>query len=51
VGDEHQITLQTPTGKGTLIDMLAKKQEISWKDNALTLTVSQSPQYLLIEAK
>jgi hypothetical protein len=31
--------------------MLAKRQEISWKDNALTLTISQSPQYLLIETR
>ena len=51
VGDEHQITLQTPTGKGTLIDMLAKRQEISWNENALTLPISQSPQYLLIETR
>jgi len=49
--DDHQVALQTPSGKGTLINMLAKKQEISWKENALTLTISQSPQYLLIESR
>jgi len=31
--------------------MLSKRQEVSWKENALTLTISQSPQYLLIETK
>jgi len=47
-GDDRRITLQIPPGKGTLIEMLGKKQEISWQENALTLTASQSPQYLLI---
>jgi len=48
MADDRQVTLQIPPGKGTLIDMLGKKQEMSWKENALTLTASQSPQYLLI---
>jgi hypothetical protein len=51
VGGEHQATLQTPSGKGTLIDMLGKRKEESWGENTLTLTVSQSPQYLLIESR
>ncbi len=51
MADDRQVTLQIPSGKGTLIEMLGKREEISWKEDALTLTASLSPQYLLIDAK
>jgi hypothetical protein len=46
---EHELTLSIKTGQGTLIDMLGNKKEISWKEQGLKLTVSQSPQYLLLK--
>jgi hypothetical protein len=49
MADDRQVILQISPGKGMLIDMLGKREEISWKENALTLTASQSPQYLLID--
>ncbi|MBN2270198.1 MAG: cellulase family glycosylhydrolase [Sedimentisphaerales bacterium] len=52
--DDHEVTLPLPAGKGILIDMLAKQKELpapEWDDNGLTITASQSPQYLLIEPK
>lgn len=46
--NEHGVRLAIPSGKGTLVDMLGKKRELSWKTNGLKLTISQSPQYVLI---
>jgi hypothetical protein len=48
MGDEHQVTLRIPSGKGALIDMLGEQKDISWLENAMMLIISQSPQYLLI---
>ncbi len=45
---EHQVKLPISPGKGTLVDMLGKKRELSWKTNGLRLKMSQSPQYILI---
>lgn len=47
-GEEHQIILQCPAGKGTITDMLGHPKKISWLDDALKLTISQRPQYILI---
>ena len=47
-GDEHQITLPLPTGKGSLIDMFGNKKEITWHNDALKLMISQAPLYILI---
>jgi len=47
--DKHEITLLLPAGKGTLIDMLGNKKEITWHNDALKLTISQAPQYMLIQ--
>lgn len=52
--DEHEIILPLPPGKGLLIDMLSSAKEPampSWKEKGLTITASQSPQYLLIDTK
>jgi len=46
--EEHQVILQCPAGKGTITDMLGHPKKISWHDDALKLTISQSPQYVLI---
>jgi hypothetical protein len=48
-GSEHELTLPLKAGQGTLIDMLSNKKEISWKEQGLKLTASQSPQYLLLK--
>ena len=50
-GDEHELTLQLKAGRGILVDMLGNKKEISWNEQGLKLTVSQSPQYLLLSSK
>ena len=53
-GDARKVTLPLAAGRGILIDMLAKDKNppaVSWKDKGLKVTASQSPQYLLIEAK
>ena len=50
--NDHNITIPLPPGQGLLIDMLGKDKEPpvhSWKQNGLTITTSQSPQYLLID--
>ena len=49
MGEEHQITLPVPAGNGMLIDMLGDKKPLSWPENALKLTISQAPQYILIQ--
>jgi len=52
--DDHEITLPMPSGRGLLIDMLSSAKEPampSWKEKGLTITASQSPQYLLIEVE
>ena len=46
---EHELTLPLKAGQGTLVDMLGNKKEISWKEQGLKLTASQSPQYLLLK--
>lgn len=48
IGEKHQISLNIPSGKGMLIDMLGNKKEIAWRNDALKLTISQAPQYILI---
>jgi len=51
IAEDHRASLKIPSGKGILSDMSGNKQQISWAEDALTLTLSQSPQYLLINAK
>ena len=49
--DDHEVTLPLPPGRGLLIDMLSSVGETvmpSWKSKGLTITASQSPQYILI---
>jgi hypothetical protein len=48
-GSEHELTLPLKAGRGTLVDMLGNKKEISWNEQGLKLTISQSPQYLLLK--
>ena len=47
-GEEHQVILQCPAGKGTITDMLGRPKNTSRIDDALKLTISQSPQYVII---
>lgn len=48
MGEDHQIILNIPSGKATLIDLLGKQKETSWPSDALELTISQRPQYIII---
>jgi len=45
---KHPVTLPIDASDGTLIDMLGQSYHISWEPNQLVLTISGSPQYLLI---
>ena len=47
VGVQHNATLPIGAGNGTLIQMLGSESTISWGSSGLTLSISQSPQYLL----
>jgi hypothetical protein len=48
-GEEHRISLNIPSGKAALIDMLGNKEEITWFNNTLNLAISPEPQYILIK--
>jgi len=51
-GDDHEITLPSPPGRGLLIDMLGSAKEPptpTWNSRGLTVKASQDPQYLLID--
>jgi len=50
-GQEHQVTIGLKSDKDTIISILGEKTVIDWQDSELKLTISQSPQYLLIAAK
>jgi hypothetical protein len=47
--EKHDVTLKMKKGQGTLTDMLGGESALSWKADDLKLTLSQSPQYLLIK--
>ena len=48
---EHAVTLPLGAGKGTLVDMFGESKEISWKDAGPRITLTESPQYLLLEGQ
>jgi len=45
---DHEVTVPFEATEGTLVDMLGQSRPISWQGNQLKLTVSGSPQYLLV---
>jgi hypothetical protein len=51
MSEEHSITLPIDTGQGMRIDILGSKTSLRWKTDGLELSISQSPQYLLITDK
>jgi len=51
VGKSHQLSFPLPPGRGILINLLGDKTKLSWKTDGLKLSISQSPQYLLIKGK
>ncbi len=48
IDEAHEVTLPIGPGQGTLIDILGGRGKLSWQVEGLKLTLSQSPQYLLI---
>jgi len=44
----HEMTLPFAAAEGTLVDMLGQGRPISWQTDQLKLTISGSPQYLLL---
>jgi hypothetical protein len=51
MGEEHDITLPIDLGQGMRLDLLGSKTSLRWKTDGLKLSISQSPQYLLITRK
>ncbi len=48
IDTDHEVTIPFEATQGTLVDMLGQSKPISWQDNQLKLTISASPQYLLV---
>ena len=46
--DDHEVTVPLDGSKGTLVDLLGQRKNLSWPAGQLKLTISGSPQYLLI---
>ncbi len=46
---DHETTLPIATGEGALITLYGAKEAISWSDDKLRVTMSQSPQYLILK--
>jgi len=51
IDEAHEVTLPIGPGQGTLIDTLGGRGKLSWQVEELKLTLSQSPQYLLMRAR
>ncbi|WP_181444438.1 cellulase family glycosylhydrolase [Bacillus sp. 03113] len=45
----HYQTIKYPSGKGKLYSMIGKKQKIKWNQGQITLKLSSSPSYLIID--
>jgi polysaccharide biosynthesis protein PslG len=46
--DSHAATIPFDQGSGTLVGMLGDSTQISWDTTGVAVTLSQSPQYLLV---
>jgi len=47
-GQEHEVSMELKSDKGTLINIIGEKTAIEWQDDQLKLIISQNPQYLLL---
>ncbi len=47
-GEDHEVTIPLDGSKGTLVDLLGQRKDLSWPTGQLKLTISASPQYLII---
>lgn len=45
----HTVFLPLPPNAGSLVSLRGETRRVAWTGNTLTLSVSQSPQYLLLE--
>jgi len=50
-GNEHEVTFPLKAGRGTVVDMLGTKTDVSWPITGMKTRFSQGPQYLLIKAQ
>ncbi len=48
IATNHEVVLPLEASAGVLVDIQGQKKDISWPTNQLRLTISGSPQYLLI---
>ena len=49
VDEEHEVTLRIKAGEGVLSNMLGDERAISWSDGRLEVSLSQSPQYIILK--
>jgi len=47
-GEDHEVTIPLDGSKGTLVDLLGQRKDISWPSGQLKLSISGRPQYLLV---
>jgi hypothetical protein len=47
-GEDHEVTLTVEPSQGTVVDLLGGRKDISWRSGPLKLSISGSPQYLLL---
>jgi hypothetical protein len=47
-GEDHEVTVPVEFSQGTLVDLLGQRKDISWPSGQLKLSISGSPQVLLI---
>jgi len=45
---DHEVTLPLEASEATLVELPGQSKRISWPSNQLKLTLSGSPQYLLL---
>ena len=51
LGEEHDVTVPMQAGQGKIVDLLGTETGRSWKSDGLKLSLSQSPNYVLIAGK
>jgi polysaccharide biosynthesis protein PslG len=47
-GEDHEVTVPLEGSQGTLVDLLGQRKDLSWPAGQLKLSISGSPQVLLI---
>ncbi|MBX9988614.1 cellulase family glycosylhydrolase [Priestia aryabhattai] len=48
-GPSHPITINFPSGKGKIVNIMGEEQPVNWNEKQIILNLSSSPSYLVIE--